>query len=362
MMHTGVVALLLMMVVACTASQDTGRTEPLPSYENLTVAEPVGLGQRENAHALAVDESRNTVYAARPKSDGRTDIVVVDTLKDKQTGVIELDSELLDMALDSSHHSLYVTDTLRRTIVPGEQPSIRVINTKVNEVVEDIELSSWPQNIVVDEEAHSAYITTLVEGLVWVVDTTSNEITSTIEVGNGPSSIALAPSGKAAYVTNFYDGTVSVIDTATNEVSATIAVGEWPMRISINENTNTAYVTHTVSNTAHLARPDNPDYVFHADDHPQNGRVSVVDITAEEVATTITLDGVLRGIAVHPPSGTAYVARTDFDGAAVIVIDTTTNEVVGTVAVEGRPEEVQVDQDSQTVYVTGDHASRFDIP
>lgn len=357
----GIATACLAVVLATITYQHAERVNPVPGYKTFAIAEPVDPGYSSWANTVAVNESAHTVYTASPSS-GTTEIAVIDSVTNDRTGVIELESHLEQMAVDGPRSSLYVIDSRRESMKRRSSPSILVINTKVNRLVGAIELSSWPQSIAINEATRTAYVTSLAEGLVWAIDTMTNKITATIEVGNGPIDVAVSESAKTGYVTNFYDGTVSVIDTTANRVVATVPVGSSPMDIAINDKADTAYVTHTASNTAHFTQSVNDDYVTRAGDNPQDGKISVIDTAAHEVVHTITMEGVLSDIAVHPASHTAYVARSDSDGRAVIVIDTTSNEVTGTVAVEGRPDEIEIDHSAGTVYVAGDRAARFKIP
>jgi YVTN family beta-propeller protein len=78
--------------------------------------------------------------------------------------------------------------------------------------------------------------------------------------------------------------------------------------------------------------------------------VSVIDMSSNTVAATVSVGGNPYGIAITPDGSRLYVANQSSN--SVSVIDTASNTVVATVAVESMPTGVAVAPDGSNVYVT----------
>jgi len=230
---------------------------------------------------------------------------------------------------------------------------------------------------------------------VSVIDVASNTVVNTIDVGVRPTRIALSPDGATAYILDgnrpgvFDDDELAVVDVATGTVEATVAVpafsdvavtpdGEealvsgvdpdtsvevvWVIDLSSNVATDMIPVGNVAGEIA-IAPNGALAYVVNRTEHT----VSVIDIGARAVSTTIALGGpsdIINpiGVTFNPDGNTAYVTFTNPD--EVGVIDVSSSSVTATISAGDRPVAVDVTPDGSTAYVTNldsDDVSVIDV-
>ena len=80
--------------------------------------------------------------------------------------------------------------------------------------------------------------------------------------------------------------------------------------------------------------------------------MSLVDTMSLNVTGSVPVGQRPGGVAVDPPTNTAYVAN--YNGASVSVIDTSRRVVIGVVAVGNNPLSVAVDPSTHIAYVSSD--------
>jgi len=159
-----------------------------------------------------------------------------------------------------------------------------------------------------------------------IVAATTALTTATLGLAS-PAGAAAAPGAFPAYTTN------------------NIPVADLPGRVAVDQSTHTAYVTQVRFAPQGSIAP--------------NGRVSVIDLTTNQVIHTIEVGPNPSGVAVDEGNHRVYVANSGTQdivgppiGNTVSVIDTTTSTLVGAVAIAGYPEAVAVDHRTHRVYVS----------
>jgi YVTN family beta-propeller protein len=91
-------------------------------------------------------------------------------------------------------------------------------------------------------------------------------------------------------------------------------------------------------------------YVTNTFEGGVKGTVSVIDVATNAVTATIPVGTYPAGVAVNPPTDTAYV--TNYNDDTVSVIDVATNAVTATIPVGNGPVGVAVNPATGTIYVT----------
>ena len=176
---------------------------------------PVG----DNPIQMAVDPSGASLYVTNLVSD---EIVVIETTTFAVREHIGVRGEPLDLAVAPDGDAIYVTHTgsswITRIDVPTGETNLRR--------VPGLERGSYGVTVAGAENA--VYLTDIGNDEVVVVEQFGGAADETpnapirIPVVDSPRSLASSPDGRTVYVTSFTTGEVAVIDAATNEVASTI--------------------------------------------------------------------------------------------------------------------------------------------
>ncbi|GAA4862354.1 hypothetical protein GCM10023310_47180 [Paenibacillus vulneris] len=175
-------------------------------------------------------------------------------------------------------------------------PSISVIGTPSNSVIDTIPLSGLPNQGAFANNGSRAYIT-LDSGFVAVIDTAANSVLTLIPVGSAPNGVAVTPDSSRVYVANSGDGTVTVIDAVTDTVITTIPAGTTPLFAAVSPDGTTVYVTDA-----------------------GGSNVIVIDTFTNTVSGFIPLSGPTAGVVFDPFQSLAYVVEPN--NRLLTVIDT----------------------------------------
>ena len=253
-------------------------------------------------------------------------------------GVTTVGSGPIEIAFDSVHNRMYVTnyydntvsviDTATNAIIGGpigvgakpraiafdpvhkmiyvanyNDNNISIIDTDTNLVIGGgpIGVGINPNGITFDSVHNRMYVATINDGSITIIDTNTRLVIATIVGFNGPYHMAFAPAYSRMYVTNNYAATVSVIDTVTNAViGAPINVANGPRGIAFESANNRIYVAHYNGNQVRVHDAASPFAFLHntgvaAGKHP-------------------------NGIAFDPVHNRMYF--TNFDAAEVQIIET----------------------------------------
>lgn len=225
---------------------------------------------------------------------------------------------MMTTAMQGFANSAYVTSTT---------PTISVIDTDTNLVVDAIIDTNTPSYVAITPDGSYAYVSNFGANEVIVIDTATNVVTTTISGSfNSPFGIAFTPDGTTAYVCNRDGDNVAVIDVETNVVTTLIAVGSSPRTCAVLPNGSYLYVTNASSNT-----------------------VSVIDTSTNTVVGTISVGSTPNGIVILPNGDFAYVSNNGDN--TVSVIATATNTVVATISVGNNPRFLCASADGSMVYV-----------
>ncbi|NMN98652.1 YncE family protein [Nocardiaceae bacterium YC2-7] len=184
----------------------------------------------------------------------------------------------------------------------------------------------WPAGVVVDPDAHLAYITDEHDpGQVYVIDTSTNVVLAKIEVEDAPGGIVLDPGSHTAFVAHSARDAISVIDTAQRKVVKTF-------KVEIG---------------AHIALDPDARVLYGCTDFGNS--VTVIDTTTGNVVGTVESVGDAVEVALDLANHTGYV--TDSKGNAVTVFDTRSRTVTSKIPVGNEPYRITADPKSNRLYV-----------
>ena len=112
------------------------------------------------------------------------------------------------------------------------------------------DVSHRPRSLVFTPDGKRAYVTSEVDGTVWVLDAPGRKRIAVLTMPTGSKTMgsAVSPDGKRVYVSNGRGGTVSVIDVATDSILATVPVGQRPWGIAVTPDGRKLYTANGPSN------------------------------------------------------------------------------------------------------------------
>ena len=210
--------------------------------------------------------------------------------------------------------------------------SVSVIDAAKNAVIATIAVGTEPSGIAVNAAGTRVYAANDLSNNVSVINAVTNTVIATVPVGATPLGVVVNPAGTRVYVVNSESASVSVIDTATNSAIATVPVAADPFAIAVNPAGTRVYVTHLT------------------DVEPITASVSVVDTSNNARIASVSLgrDGA-AGVTVNAAGTRVYVATLL---GSVVVIDTGTNAIVDTLSVGGMLVGIAISETAKRIYVT----------
>ena len=259
------------------------------------------------------------VYVANA---GKDTVSLLDPVSGAVLKTIPVGDSPTAMVASSDGASLWVANAGSNTVMR--------INTTTNAVVATTQVGRTPRALALN--GSTLWVANAGSSTVSRISTVTNLVMgSQIRVGRTPYGIAVLRDGLQVYVTNRDGNSVTRISTTTNAVVGTITdIGPGPVAVAatagraytVNYNGNYVAVFDTVTNegvnmipvgvnaTSMALSPDSSAllYVTNAND-----TVSVIDLRAESVISTIT-------VAPTGPSGTHSVAVSP-DGTKLYVTD-----------------------------------------
>jgi len=213
----------------------------------------------------------------------------------------------------------------------GDGSSIAIISESTNSIVSTIDVGAsegiWA--IVADYKTGRVYACG--GSQIWVIDGHTNTLIDTLSV---PAAwLAINVRTDTIYASDF-NQTVYVINGATNTVTTTITVYE-ALQLAVNPVTNRIYI---------------------AANNPNQGEVTVIDGSTNQVVTNIDISGsdFTNFVSVDPLRNLVYATDVNSTGSpngVVAVINGATNTVTTTITVPGEPQQIAVDPVTRLLYL-----------
>lgn len=156
---------------------------------------------------------------------------------------------------DSSNGYLYAANTAcNNGMGGGECGNISVIDTSLNNVIDQIGPLGSPRGIAFDPLNGYVYVASALSGSVTIINGATNSVLSSISVGGEPQSVVFDPQNDHLFVTNFpgsdsVNGHVTVIDGAANLVIGNVTVGHAPLYGALDTSNGYIYVSNELSGT-----------------------------------------------------------------------------------------------------------------
>jgi YVTN family beta-propeller protein len=228
---------------------------------------------------LALDSSAGRVYVANadPASVGSVSVIDTTTRKVVRTVPLGEGTWPVDVAVDPSHHRLFVTES--------KAGGVAVVDTRTWRVVDTVPVGGEPRGVSLDPVVGEVYVAN--GETVTVLDSPGAEVLDTIPVRH-PETVVTDPAAGILVVDSSGQGRVSVVKTRTHEVVRTILVGghSHTSGVQVDPETATAYVTAG-----------------------RHGALQVIDLNELKLVGTVPapMEGNWYGQpGVHPDTGAVY--------------------------------------------------------
>jgi YVTN family beta-propeller protein len=214
----------------------------------------------------------------------------------------------------------------------SNEHTVSVIDTRTNTETATIPVGTAPINPTFSPDGRYVYVADSQGGTISVIDVSTDTVVDTLSAGGArPTGLAFTPNGKELVISYFgasgASGTVRVMTVSTGALSDPIPVGIGPERLALSPNGKTAYVVNLGS-----------------------GSVTVIDLTAKEVVTTIEgLGNTPFNLLVSQNGQRLYVGvvRSNY----VAVIETRTNTVIDMIE-SPSPNGMAFSRNRRSIFVT----------
>jgi YVTN family beta-propeller protein len=171
--------------------------------------------------------------------------------------------------------------------VNPDADTVSVIDAASASVQAEISVGREPWALAIAPDGQQVYVLNRAAGSFSVIDAATYQVQATLPLGPEPGTLVLSPTGRNAYVSLTAADAVAVVDTARLTITQQIAVDPHPYAVAVTndgdtqDNDEQVYVTHLTA----LPRPGGAE----ARDDGREGRVTVIDTAAGQVATVISL-------------------------------------------------------------------------
>lgn len=172
----------------------------------------------------------------------------IDLTSNQVTGTLNLPNDNPSgIAISPDGTLAYVTS------FTATNPVLRVINISQQSVVQTIQLTGYPQSVILTPDGSQAWVTNPIDGNVTVVDLLSGTVSRQFAL-NRPIGVAFNSTATQAWITTG-DGTVRVLDTSTYTTIQTITVGAGPADVLIAPDDSVAFVNNFGGQTMSVINP-----------------------------------------------------------------------------------------------------------
>jgi YVTN family beta-propeller protein len=228
-------------------------------------------------------------------------------------------AELRPPVLAGEHPAHVVADADNRFVYISDSGpnSIVVVDLEAGAVVREIPTCAYPHGLRLSPDDRELYVACVEGNAVAVIDTATGSEAARIEVGRAPVQVGFTPDGRQVYVSLRDEDAVAAIDTQTRTVLRSIPVGRGPIQVYATPDGRYVYV----ANEGTREQPDST--------------VSVIDVEAGAVATTITTGSGAHGAVVADDGELALISN--LFANTVSVIEVATQRVVATYPVGEGP-------------------------
>ena len=259
----------------------------------------INMNQRKVVGTIEVGEGPQEAYMYDKKifvanTLGKS-ISIIDTITDTVIETIKVEFEPKDIIVVDNF--IYATD---------EKNSVHTININ-SKIQGGITTHNQPSLMAFDEGNKLLYVSASLDGKVSVIDTKINGVIENIQVGKFPQGIAVQSTGEYVYVLNKEENTLSIISTEKKEEIKDFFIGVEPRKVIFNSGGNFAYVS-VITSEVIMVGAKKEDIVFTFDmpagtyglaldakeknlvvTHPKTNRVSILNLENHKVTKEINV-------------------------------------------------------------------------
>lgn len=278
-------------------------------------------------------------------------------------------------AIDTARPHLYVAD--------AENRFVQDFDTSTQELVATVHVPEQksPYAVAVDPASRTVFLAHTFSNSISMVDATTHKLLSTIKVSGLPGVIAVDSARGRAYVgcqeTEGVNGHITVVDVDSRSAIETLPVSSTIGAMEVDPDT---HLIHAVGEAYWTIDPDSGEILSEVPIGPNfsgfalnpstrraylgnggEGSISVVDITKHAVIDTIELDDNVKGLAIDPASGVAFVWSykrlyvIDLESAELLPnsLGLSASQEVNALAVPAGGDKVYAIADGQVIIISG---------
>ncbi|WP_248749615.1 YncE family protein [Pseudomonas sp. MWU15-20650] len=274
----------------------------------------IPVGNSPNALALSPDGTR--LYVACIV--GSPSIWVIDTLRNRVLDHFDVPGSPLRMAVHPTANHLYVTDNSSSTDTP-----IRIYSTQDYSLIDTLTGFTNVNGIALNTNGSRLYVADNGASQLVIINTATRQRLASIPV-RAPIDVTLSPDNNRAHVATFYDW--SIVDLRSNTLINSADTRSSPVTIAHAPRGSQVYISGRAG-----------------------GIVSIGDTATQRISRTLTgLQGPFD-IAFERQRDLAYVSQTDAN--LLGIIDTRARQMIGSYAGFNKPRGVVVAPDGSHGYV-----------
>ncbi|WP_256578762.1 YncE family protein [Pseudomonas sp. NS1(2017)] len=274
----------------------------------------IPVGSSPNALVLSPDGTRLYVACAF----GRPSIWVIDTLRNRVINNFDVPGSPLRIAIHPTAQRLYVTDNSSATDTP-----IRIYSTQDHSLVETLTGFTTVRGLAFNSSGSRLYVADGGASQLVVIDTNNHQPVASIAVRD-PYDVVISPDNTRAHVATFFNW--SIINLLNNTLINSVDTHSQPVTIAHNPRGSQVYITGR-----------------------NNGLVTTGHTLTQRIEETLTGMQGPYDIAFERVRDRAYVSQTD--GDLLSIIDTRTRRVIGSYAGFDKPRAVVIDPGGSHGYV-----------
>jgi YVTN family beta-propeller protein len=244
-------------------------------------------------------------------------------------------------------------------------------------VVATVPVGSYPSGIAIEPSSGVLYVTNRDSNTVSVLTPSADgpAVTDELPVGVSPIGVAAEPQGGRVYVANQGSSAISLVDIASGGAFGEVILDGSPYGVAVHPVSRHVWVTledgrvavvdpsaQAVLGTVDVG-PNPRELVWNSSDEAfyvasqGSDSVGVIDADSRTVTGSITVGENPAGVAVDPSDGTVYVANVL--GDSVSVIEPGTQRVAETIPVGINPAALAVDPEARALYVANSDGTVF---
>ncbi len=229
---------------------------------------------KQRPSAIAASKKGDSVYVAPPDSTG---LLQVDTASFNSKNIKGLNEGANNIALSEKGDRAFITD--------GRHDKVQVFDTESQNLLREISVGSLPTQAVLSADEKYVYVVERLDATISKYDASTGKKILSAKAGISPYGVVLSPETNTIYITDTMGGKVLVFNESLKKQTE-IKVGQSPHAIIADAKGGKIYVANRSEES-----------------------ISMIDISKNEVLSTIAVGKRPSGLAVLPEGNNLYVAN-----------------------------------------------------